>query len=81
MYHLDDTYTVFGKIVSGMDVVEKIEKEDTVEQIKISINICNDMPPSDQPQNTTSAVASAALGVLGLDANIERGVHVERSTP
>ena len=27
--HLDGDYTVFGEVVSGMDVIEKIEKAET----------------------------------------------------
>ena len=44
--HLDDGYTVFGKVIQGMEVVEKIAAENTNQQdqpldpvpMKISVN-------------------------------------------
>ena len=39
--HLDGTYTVFGRVLEGMDVIDKIEKAETdandrpIEDIKI----------------------------------------------
>ena len=33
--HLDGQYTVFGKVVSGMDVVDKIKKGDKMKSVKI----------------------------------------------
>ena len=33
--HLDGRYTIFGKVISGMDVVHKIEMGDTIDQINI----------------------------------------------
>jgi cyclophilin family peptidyl-prolyl cis-trans isomerase len=33
---LDGSYTVFGKITDGMDVVEKIEKGDKIEKVTIT---------------------------------------------
>jgi cyclophilin family peptidyl-prolyl cis-trans isomerase len=36
--HLDGGYTVFGKVVSGMDVVDSIVRDDTVRSITISEN-------------------------------------------
>jgi peptidyl-prolyl cis-trans isomerase B (cyclophilin B) len=34
-YFLDGQYTVFGKVVSGMDVVDRIERGDRIKSIKI----------------------------------------------
>ncbi len=34
--HLDGQYTVFGQVVSGMDVVDKIQKGDKMKSVKIS---------------------------------------------
>lgn len=49
--HLDGTYTVFGEVVEGMDVVDKIEKADTddydrpIEDIRIlKVTITKDLP-------------------------------------
>lgn len=33
---LDGSYTVFGKVVEGMDVVNKVEKGDRIEKVTIS---------------------------------------------
>ncbi len=35
-YHLDGKYTIFGKVVSGMDVVDKIQVGDKIESITFS---------------------------------------------
>ncbi|MDD5309443.1 MAG: peptidylprolyl isomerase [Deltaproteobacteria bacterium] len=34
--HLDGNYTVFGKVVSGMDVVDLIEEGDLIERVRIA---------------------------------------------
>lgn len=56
--HLDGTYTVFGEVIEGMDVVDKIEKADTddydrpVEDIRIlKALITKDLPRQDKPAN------------------------------
>jgi peptidyl-prolyl cis-trans isomerase B (cyclophilin B) len=33
--HLDARYTVFGKVVSGMDVVDRIRQGDVITQIHV----------------------------------------------
>jgi cyclophilin family peptidyl-prolyl cis-trans isomerase len=33
--HLDGRYTIFGKVISGMDVVHHIGMGDTIKQINI----------------------------------------------
>jgi cyclophilin family peptidyl-prolyl cis-trans isomerase len=33
--HLDGRYTIFGKVIRGMDVVDSIEIEDTIKKVKI----------------------------------------------
>jgi cyclophilin family peptidyl-prolyl cis-trans isomerase/HEAT repeat protein len=33
--HLDGRYTVFGQVVSGMDVVDRLQQWDTIEQIRV----------------------------------------------
>ena len=33
--HLDGRYTIFGKVISGMDVVHDIEEGDQIETIEI----------------------------------------------
>ena len=35
-YHLDNSYTIFGEVVSGMEVVDKIYLDDYVESIEIT---------------------------------------------
>lgn len=35
-YHLDNSYTIFGEVVSGMDVVDKIYIDDYVESVEIT---------------------------------------------
>lgn len=37
-YHLDNSYTVFGEVVSGMDIVDKIYLDDYVQSIEIKEN-------------------------------------------
>ena len=34
--HLDGTYTSFGQVVEGMDVVDKIVRGDTIERVVIT---------------------------------------------
>ena len=33
---LDGRYSIFGKIIRGLDVLEKIDKEDFIREVKIS---------------------------------------------
>ena len=33
---LDGRYSIFGKIIKGLDVLEKINKEDYIKEVKIS---------------------------------------------
>jgi peptidyl-prolyl cis-trans isomerase B (cyclophilin B) len=33
--HLDGRYTVFGRVVNGMDVVERIRVGDVIERVRI----------------------------------------------
>ena len=33
---LDGRYSIFGKIIKGLDVLEKINKEDFIKEVKIS---------------------------------------------
>ena len=33
--HLDAKYTVFGHVVAGMDVVDKLQQDDTIVRIRI----------------------------------------------
>ena len=33
---LDGRYSIFGKIINGLDVLEKINKEDFIKEVKIS---------------------------------------------
>ena len=33
---LDGRYSIFGKIIKGLDVLEKIRKEDFIKEIKLS---------------------------------------------
>ena len=32
---LDGRYSIFGKIINGLDVLEKIKKEDYIQEVKI----------------------------------------------
>jgi cyclophilin family peptidyl-prolyl cis-trans isomerase len=33
--HLDGRYTVFGGVVSGMDVVDRLERWDVIERVRV----------------------------------------------
>jgi len=33
---LDGRYSIFGKIIKGLDVLEKIDQEDFIKEVKIS---------------------------------------------
>jgi cyclophilin family peptidyl-prolyl cis-trans isomerase len=33
--HLDARYTVFGRVVNGMDVVDKLQQWDTIERVRV----------------------------------------------
>ena len=33
---LDGRYSIFGKIINGLDVLEKIKKEDFIKEVQIS---------------------------------------------
>ena len=33
---LDGRYSIFGKVIKGFDVLEKIKKEDFIKEVKIS---------------------------------------------
>ena len=33
--HLDARYTAFGKVVNGMDVVDRIQQGDTIKSVKV----------------------------------------------
>jgi cyclophilin family peptidyl-prolyl cis-trans isomerase len=33
--HLDGIYTVFGQVVSGMDVVDRLQQWDTIDRIRV----------------------------------------------
>jgi len=33
---LDGRYSIFGKIIKGLDVLEKIDQEDYIKEVKIS---------------------------------------------
>ncbi len=35
--NLDGDYSVFGKVASGMDIVEKIKKDDKIEKVEIKV--------------------------------------------
>lgn len=59
--HLDGTYTVFGEVVEGMDIVDKIEKADTddydrpIEDIRIlKASIVKDLPGQAKPKERFS---------------------------
>lgn len=36
--HLDGRYSIFGKVISGMDVVHQLERGDEIREVRISIN-------------------------------------------
>jgi cyclophilin family peptidyl-prolyl cis-trans isomerase len=33
--HLDARYTVFGQVISGMDVVDKLSRGDVIRQVRV----------------------------------------------
>ena len=42
--HLEGGYTVFGKVVSGMNVVNRIARGETINTVVISINGITERP-------------------------------------
>ena len=32
--HLDGVHTVFGKVIEGVDVVDKVQKDDKIEEVR-----------------------------------------------
>ena len=51
--HLDARYTVFGHVVAGMDVVDKLTQDDTIVRIRVW-----DGTPKPAPTSTTAATAA-----------------------
>ena len=50
--HLDAKYTVFGHVVAGMDVVDKLTQDDTIVRIRVWDGTLKPDPP------TTSTAAT-----------------------
>ena len=36
--HLDGRYTLFGRVVAGMDVVERIRRGDVLTRVRVSVS-------------------------------------------
>jgi cyclophilin family peptidyl-prolyl cis-trans isomerase/HEAT repeat protein len=46
--HLDGGYTVFGRVIAGMDVVDRIARGDVIRSIKVT----ESSPPASKPEKT-----------------------------
>jgi cyclophilin family peptidyl-prolyl cis-trans isomerase len=44
--HLDAKYTVFGRVVAGMDVVDKIQQWDVIRSVRIWDGVTMSQPPN-----------------------------------